>query len=340
MHPTRHIPGRFGRSGSRVPRRLRLIWCGTCLGLLLCGLALRPAMAYEPAQENLRPPAASEIDRLAAALVDAPADLQADFAVAVITEMIADYNEEALRARREARGGATSHDLLRWSSAVDAYAAELEAIARNVTAETPIRVLIGARNSITLDIDGNPVVVSSPRVREQSAFEARVLTRFCYHHPCEDLITEYQPPLPTPATTPDTETVWSFSQQAGPTCSTSDGLEFQFRDMHDIGQKREACASIVKELNILSTALAWHIANGERIDWNRLAIHAPPGEAEQQLELAAGGDTIRLELPALSATPRLFDLVRPWLAAKASGQPHYRLVILNADDLMAPLLQP
>jgi len=37
---------------------------------------------------------------------------------------------------------------------------------------------------------------------------------------------------------------------------------------------------------------------------------------------------------------RLFELVRPWLAAKVSGQPGYRLVIINADELMAPLIHP
>jgi hypothetical protein len=260
--------------------------------------------------------------------------------VAAITEMVADYNEEALRARREARGRAGSHDLARWSFAVDAYAGELSAIADSVSAETPVGVAIGADNSISLDIDGKPVLVSSPRVREQSAFEERVLNRFCERHPCEELIAEYRPPRPTASTNPEAETVWSFSQQAGPTCSTSDGLEFQFRTMQDIGPKRAACTNIVKELNALAATLAWHIANGERIDWNRLGIHASPDATEQQVELAAGGSTLRLPLPALAATPRLFELVLPWLAAKAGGQPHYRLVILNADELMAPLLQP
>jgi hypothetical protein len=330
MHPNRDSRNHHAGHNRRArPERRR-----TCLFLLLYSLSLQPAMAGQQAH------AASQINRLAAALVDASADLRADFAVAAIAEMVADYNEESLRARREARGRPGGHDPARWSVAVDAYAAELTSIADNVTADTPIGVTIGPDNSISLDIDGNLVLVSSPRVREQSAFEERVLNRFCYQHPCEDLIAEYRPPQPTAAPTREPEIVWSFSQQAGPSCSTSDGLEFQFQDMKNVGQKREVCASIVRELNTLAAALAWHIANGERIDWNRLAIHAPPGEAEQQVELAPGENTVRLPLPALAATPRLFDLVRPWLAAKAGGQPHYRLVVLNADELMAPLIRP
>lgn len=265
--------------------------------------------------------------------------MRADFAVAAIAEMVVDYNAEANRARREARSHAGDRDLGRWAVAVDTYAAKLTIIANSVTPDTPVTVAIGADNSISLDIDGTPVLVSSPRVREQSAFEQRVLDRFCTLYPCDDLIAEYRP-AQTTVTTTDTQTYWSFSQQAGPTCSTGDGLEFQFQDMTNIGGKRKACDSIVKELNALATALAWNLSNGNRIDWNRLAIHTLPGGEEHQVELAGGGSTIRLPLPALAETSRLFELVRPWLAAKVGGQPDYRLVIINADELMAPLIHP
>lgn len=265
--------------------------------------------------------------------------MRADFAVAAIAEMVVDYNEEANRARREARSHTRDRDLGRWAVAVDTYAAKLTVIANSVTPATPVTVAIGADNSISLDIDGTPVLVSSPRVREQSAFEQRVLDRFCTLYPCDDLIAEYRP-AQTAVTTRDTETYWSFSQQAGPTCSTGDGLEFQFQDMTNIGEKRKACGRIVKELNALATALAWNISNGNRIDWNRLTIHALPGEEEHQVELTGGGSTIRLPMPALAKTSRLFELLRPWLAAKVGGQPGYRLVIINADDLMEPLIHP
>ena len=334
--PTRGRPA--GINGRRPPPpgsgyfRFRLL-------LLLCCLPLGPAMALEPIPE--KPPAAaiSHINRLAAALVDAPEAMRADFAVAAIAEMVADYNKEADRARRESRSHAKERGLGRWTIAVDAYAAELTAIANSVTAATPVRVAVGADNGISLDIDGKQVLVSSPRVREQSAFERRVLDRFCNLYPCDDLITEHRPPQPA-ASTADSETYWSFSQQAGPACSTGDGLEFQFQDMKDLGQKRAACARIVKELNTLAAAIAWNLSNGSHIDWNRLAIHALPGEEEHQVELAGDGGTLRLPLPALVATTKLFELVRPWLAAKVGGQPSYRLVVINADSLMAPLIHP
>jgi hypothetical protein len=304
---------------------------------LLCCLSSGLAMARQAAAALPPAPATSQINRLAVALVDAPGAVRADFAVAAIAEMVVDYNEEAVRARREARDHGRDRDLGRWAVAVDAYAAELTAIANGVTAETPIRVAIGADDSISLDIDGRPVLVSSPRVREQSAFEERVLNRFCYLHPCADLIADYRHLEPA-VSTMDAETYWSFSQQAGPSCSTGDGLEFQFRNMQDLRQKREACRDIVRELNALAVSLAWNLSNGGRIDWNRLTIHPAPGEEAHQVELASDGSTIRLALPALAATTRLFELVRPWLAAKAGGQPAYRLVIINADELMAPLI--
>jgi hypothetical protein len=339
MCPITHTHRRPGGNGERPPRRSGSLWHRICLSLLLCCLPPYPAMARQPAPEKPLPAAPSHISRLAAALVDSPDPMRADFAVAAIAEMVADYNEEAARARREARGHARDRDLGRWAVSVDAYAAELTAIANGVTPATPVSVTVGADNSISLDIDGKPVLVSSPRVREQSAFEQRVLGRFCNLYPCDDLLAEYRPPQAA-ATPADTETHWSFSQQAGPACSTGDGLEFQFQDMTDIGQKREACALIVKELNALAAALAWNLSNGSRIDWNRLAIHELPGEEEQQVELAGDGSTIRLSLPALAATTRLFELVRPWLAAKVGGQPSYRLVLIHADSLMEPLIHP
>jgi hypothetical protein len=338
MHPIIHSQRRHRVNGNRPPWRWEPGWRGAWLSLLLCCLPSYTVLA-QPAHESPLAPAASQINRLAAALVDAPDSIRADFAVAAIAEMVVDYNEEADRARREARIHVRDRDLGRWAAAVDTYAAKLTAIANNVTPDTPVTVTIGAENSISLDIDGTPVLVSSPRVREQSAFEQRVLDRFCTLYPCENLIVEYRP-AQTAVTTTDTETYWSFSQQAGPTCSTADGLEFQFQAMTNIGEKREACGRIVKELNALAAALAWNLSIGNRIDWNRLAIHALPGEEEHQVELTSGGSTIRLPLPALAETTRLFELVRPWLAAKVGGQPGYRLVIINADELMAPLIHP
>jgi len=339
MRVITHTRRRHRADGNRPPWRSGSGWRLSCLSLLLFCLQVFPAVARQAMYEKSPAPATRQINRLAVALVDAPAAMRADFAVAAIAEMVVDYNAEADRARREVRSHVGDRDLGRWAIAVDAYAAKLTAIANSVTPDTPVRVSIGAGSSISLDIDGVPVLVSSPRVREQSDFEQRVLNRFCTLYPCEDLIAEYRPPQPA-VTASDTETYWSFSQQAGPSCSTSDGLEFQFQNMTNIGQKREACRRIVKELYALAAALAWNLSNGSRVDWNRLTIHALPGEEEHEVELADGGGTIHLPLPALAKTTRLFELVRPWLAAKAGGQPGYRLVIINADSLMAPLIHP
>jgi hypothetical protein len=306
MRATLYGHRRDAGSTIRPRRRSGELW--SCLSLLL--FCLMPHAA----------PATSQINRLAAALADAPESMRADFAVVSIAEMVTDYNAEADRARREARIHAKGGDLQRWAVAVDAYAAKLTEIANSVTPATPVSVAVGTGNSISLDIDGEPVLVSSPRVREQAAFEQR-----------------NRPSQPVAATT-STETYWSFSQQAGPSCSTADGLEFQFEDMTNIGRKREACTRIVKELTALAVAIATSLSNGARIDWNHLAVRTLAGQEEQQVELATDGNIIRLPLPALSETTRLFDLLRPWLAAKVAGQPRYPLVIIHADSLMAPLI--
>jgi hypothetical protein len=311
-------------------------WCS--LSLLLCTLLPHLAVARELASERPSVMTTRPITRLAAALVDAPESMRAEFAVAAITEMVADYNEEADRARREARSRGKDGDLNRWAIAVDAYAAKLTAIANRVTPATQVTVNIGVANSISVDIDDTPVLVSSPRLTEQSAFEQRVLTRFCNLYPCDDLIDRYQPPQEALATS-DRQIYWSFSQQAGPSCSTADGLEFQFQDIKDIGRKRVACAQVVQELYTLANAIASAVASGDRVDWGRLAIHTVPGQEEQRVVLSSDGNALRLPLPALRATNKLFVLVRPWLAAKVAGEPKYPLVILNADSLMAPLIE-
>jgi hypothetical protein len=301
-------------------------------GLLVCTAPTRAQQAAHPAP-------AYRLNRLAANIADGPAMLRADLARIAIDELAMAYADEAARARRDKRRRAQQSDLWRWAAAVEGLAAEYSALAATITFDTPVEINVGPDDDLHLVVAGRSVVVGNPRMREQAAFEQRVIARFCELNLCRDLLDE--PDLPVTATAAarrHAEPQWSFSQQAGPVCSTDDGLEFQFRNMEDIGRKREACARVAAELNTLAMAIAQDVAGGIRVDWNRLVIqHLPDGD--EQVILNGEGDYLRLSLPLLVARQELINVVRPWLAAKVSGQ-RYTLVVLNAGRLLAPPGRP
>jgi len=280
------------------------------------------------------------LNGLAANLAGQPAPLRADLARATIEELAAAYSDEAQRARRDKRDRTQQGELRRWAAAVEQLAVDYTLLAQSILPDTPVELSIGPEGSLYLIVAGRPVVASSPRMREQSAFEQRVIARFCELNRCEGLLDE---PVATaaPAYLPEVSSAdvqWAFSQQAGPVCDSGDGLEFQFFTMENLGAKRAACGRVVAELGALAAAVTREVAGGIRVDWNRFVIqHLPDGE--EQVILNGEGDYLRLALPTLVARQELVDTVRPWLAAKVNGQ-RYSLVVINAGRMLAPPGQP
>ena len=301
--------------------------------LLLATLMLTPCAAGDAT------PATSELRRLAISVDQAPEMVRRDFAETVLAEMVTVHTAEADRAFSEARHKARDRDLASWARATAAYAGELQALADSLAGASALKigVGIGPEDVAYLDIDGRLVMVTSPRMRQQSVFERHVIERFCDLHHCDDYLASYQPPqavLQPVAIRPR----WSFSQQAGPMCSTDDGLVFQFQDMTGLDRKRRACNRVVAELNALATLLTREAAHGTRIDWNRLAIRSVSGEDRQLVTLNGDGDSAPLTLPALASATTMFRQLRPWLAARVDGN-SYRLVLLNSGQLMATVMQ-
>lgn len=298
------------------------------LGGLLC--SLHAGAAAEPAGH---PPLA----RLAARLADGPAPLRADLAGAAATELAAAYASEADRARAELRRRPGDRDLRRWMRAVEGLAAEMAALAARVTPLTPVDVRVGPDGGVHLIIEGRPVLVNSPRPREQRALEGRVIERFCSLNLCTaDLLEDVPPPTAeTPSGPARAVPLWSFSR-VGPVCSTDNGLEFQFDSAADLRGKRIACAAVVTELEHLADAITHGLAEGARVDWNALVLIATSDPDRQRLRLHRGGGELQVRAPALLAAPELFALSRSWLVARVRGERHH-LVILHADRLMAAL---
>jgi hypothetical protein len=300
---------------------------------LLAGLLLPAGHA------TAAPVTGAGLNRLAAAISQAPAEVRADFAAVALAELAATHTAEADRARAEARSRPGERDLLSWAAAADAYARELQALAEDIAGAATLEVGtgLGPEAVVHIGIDGRLVMLTIPRPRQRPVFEQRVIEQFCNRFRCEDYLSDHQPSqafLQPVATQPR----WSFSQQAGPACSTGDGLVFQFTNTSDLALKRRACSRVAGELNMLAGRLASKIALGVRIDWNRLAVLDVPGETRQLVTLNGDGEGLVLPLPALAGAPELFRLLRPWLAARVDGN-SYRLVLLNSDDLMRPVLQ-
>lgn len=306
--------------------------------LLICNISISPASAATTH---------TALSRLADSLVDAPAPLRADLAQAALLELSAAYEREAQRAREDLRNKPGKSDLRRWANAIDNLAADYASLAATITPMTPVDVRIGADHDLHLTVAGKPVVVAGPRPREQAALEQRILMNYCTLNLCDpdaysstaarigSNIAISVSPYASGASDNAVITRWSFSP-IGPSCGTDDGLEFQFSNADALRQKRTLCTAIVSELQQLATLITRQTANGIAVDWNALRIE-PIGSESQQVNLNSRGTTIDMPLPYLVALPELFELARPWLAAKVRGET-FHLVLINADRLMAPLL--
>ena len=306
--------------------------------LLTCSIAMASVHATS---------AGTPLTRLAASLIDAPAPLRADLAQAALLELSAAYAREAQRARDDLRRRPGKSDLRRWAGAIDTLAAEYAALAATITPLTPVDVSIGPDQDLHLSVASKPVVVAGPRPREQRALERRILENYCMLNLCDPdtyaiapqndnvgMTISVAPASPQSGGNP-VNTRWSFSP-IGPSCGTDDGLEFQFNNAESLRQKRALCSAIVTELQQLAMLISRQVLEGVVIDWNALRIE-PIGNTSQQVNLNSQGNSIDLPLPYLVALPELFELARPWLAAKVRGET-FHLVLINADRLMAPLL--
>jgi hypothetical protein len=299
--------------------------------LAVCSLSLLAAAAGAE-------PSLSRFNRIAVAISKEAQPVRGDFALVAISEMAAAHTAEAERARQDARASNRRQDLMRWAAAVDGYAAELAAIGETLTPETAVDISIGPDNGAYLIIAGRPVMVGTPRAREQVEFEQRIIERFCATYRCDDFVADFEPAVAR-VRVQGLPPSWSFSQYSGPACSTADGLELQFRTMQDLRRKREVCTQLVAELNQLAAAIETEAGAGVRADWNRLEIRGNSSADQQLVVLNGNGDTLQLAVPGLTAVPDFLRRSLPWLAARVKGE-SYHLVLLNADTLVAPLLYP
>ena len=325
--------GRF--SGAQPASRVRLLAVYRCLALLLV-LGISPAHVPARGIVSAAPDDQPLLVQIAMVVENAPLPMRRDFAWLAMSEMARMYTGEANRARLETRHTARARDTARWAASVDDYAARMKAMADSITSATPIEISIGAGRSVNLYVDGEPVIVTGVFTGQQAAYEQQVVEQFCVLYLCERLLAEFDLSVPDTTVIAKKRTsnaaYWSFSQYAGPVCMTDDGLEFQFREMSGIRQKRVVCSQIVAELYDLVYALERRHKQGVMVDWNALEIN-PIADSEGHQVVLNNSDDIRISVPGLAASKDLFRVVRPWLAARVKGR-EFHLVVLNAGHLM------
>jgi hypothetical protein len=302
-------------------------------GLLLpecAGLSAAPASAGDVAAEQ--PVQNVRLADLARQVAAMPELQRSDFAWIAISEMASAYTGAAARAREEVRHGQSARDRLSWARAVDQYAGELAKLAASIAPDTPVSIRVPDGSTIHLQVAGRPVIVGFPQYREQALIETRVIEGFCKMHDCADMQVAVTG-QPQPGRAGASGVRWSFSQHAGPSCVVDGGLEFQFRDMSNIAQKKALCTRIVAELDQLAARLEWQESLGLHIDWNALVIGPQQNDAGHRVILNAGGADSYMPLPMLAERTAFFRSVRPWLAARAGGN-SYPFVIINAERLL------
>ncbi|MEN8176575.1 MAG: hypothetical protein ABFS23_12475, partial [Pseudomonadota bacterium] len=151
--------------------------------LLMCGLSLCATLLQAQDETPTYP-----LSQLAESIADGPAPLRADLAHIALTEMAAEYANEAAQARHEMQRGGKKAGLARWSGEVQKLANDYASLAVTITQATPIEISTGPDGSLYLYVAGQQVEVSIPRMNEQTAFEQQVVTRFCSLNRCADLV--------------------------------------------------------------------------------------------------------------------------------------------------------
>jgi len=250
-------------------------------------------------------------------LQDAPPELRGEFAAIALTNLSEAYRAEAQLARAETRATGHKARLGGWSAMVDYYARQMPMLLADIALGLPVHLTLGEEQSLAITVADRTVIVSPPRLSQQSAFEHTILSDFCKIHSCEQFL---------PATALESSSVamvavrpsWSFSTQ-GPVCSYQ-GINVRFESQKDLANSRQICKQFFREVMTLTDELAWQQRHGVAIEWENLDIQAVPHRSEHMVGLNAIGDAVLVAVPLLHRSPELLQQVLPWIRQRLSNQ--------------------
>jgi len=269
------------------------------------------SVAQEPMGQN-------RFQRTVQYLQDAPPELRGEFAAIALTNLAEAYIAEAQLAREEARATGQNANLSGWSAMVDYYARQMPVLLADIELGLPVRLMLGGEQSLAISVADRTVIMSPPRLTQQSAFEQEILEDFCAQHSCEQFLPVSAAPESLPAPTVQVRPEWTFSAQ-GSAC-TYQGITVRFENQKNLANSRPICAQFLREVMTLTDELARQQRHGVAIEWEDLVIQATPHSPEHMVALNAIGDSVLVIVPLLYRSPDLLEQVLPWIRQRLNSQ--------------------
>ncbi len=251
-------------------------------------------------------------------LQDASPELRGEFAAIALTNLAEAYLDEAQLARKEAGAAGHNADLSSWSAMVDYYARQIPVLQSDIELGLPVRLTLGGEQSLAITVADRTVIVSPPRLTQQSAFEQQILVDFCTQHSCEQFSPGSAAPESLPAPTERVRPDWTFSAQ-GSVCAYQ-GVKVRFESQKNLANSRPICEQFLREVMTLTDELAWQQRHGVAIEWENLALQATPHRPEHVVTLNGLGDSVLVTVPLLYRSPDLLQQLVPWLRQRLSNQ--------------------
>jgi hypothetical protein len=301
-----------------MKRRHRFNFRGIGLPILL--LTAVTATLYPALQALAEIPVqgVSRYERTVLSLQTSTPDLQADFANTALMELVEVYLAEADLARSQAQQDDGRAKLLGWSRSVDQYANQLLLVQEDIETGWPISFQSNTPGAVAMMVGGKVVILSHPRVDQQSSFEQRVLLNFCARNTCQTLTVTDSEAEPIPISASEVQPVWTFTE-SGPVCA-HDGVEVRFESTDRLARSRITCKQLLQEMAILVAEIAWQQRHNVVIEWEKLAVRATPQRPQHLVQLNTAGDSILVTLPLIYSTPDLLGHLAPWLEARGTGK--------------------
>lgn len=261
-------------------------------------------------------------------LQDAAPELRGDFAAIALTKLADAYIAEAQLAREDARTAGRAANLRGWSAMVDYYARQMPVLLEDIELGLPVRLTMGGEQSLAITVGDRTVIVSPPRLSQQSAFEQGILVEFCAKHRCEQFSVGKGEHESTASTTVRVRPAWMFTTQ-GQVCSFQ-GIKVRFQNEKNLANSRLICEQFLLEVTTLSDQIAQQQRHGVLIEWDNLTIQSTPHSPEHMVRLNALGDSVVVTVPVLHRSPDLLQLVVPWIRQRLSNQTEVSIE-LDAD---------
>lgn len=304
---------------------------------LLKGLVILIVLWIVLADESA---ASREINQQTLRLADLVVDLmmqseeeQRMFAHIALDELSAAYQAELDQVRvAVAKSQKGQQKRRRWFIATNIFLANLQRASQLLNSYASFRLYIDKKHNVLIVVDDQPIVVSGPRINDEVALEKRIIDRYCSQKEClrpvrNSRYDNFEQQFSAPGS-------WLLGQSGRIEYVTGDGLLFEFNNMTNRVEKREAVHAVIIELRHIVISLKRYLHNGGSIDWTGIAIISSPADNDHKFVLNNQGDYIRIRLPNLHKEGNILFEALPWLHARVKGEP-YQLKISNADRLLS-----